>query len=582
MTEPHAGRTRPNHMTWRHWLLASLVGMALVALLGRLAWIQIAEHERYAELAAISRADTELLPAPRGAILDASGHPFAISIDTWDLYIDSFLWRDRERAGEAAVALGRAMGLDPEALFELGISQNNGDLIVQRFLDYERGLALRERGIWGVRLLPSSQRVYAEQDLAGPLIGYVGLDGSGLWGIERDFDPVLRGQPGLLLSERDALGRPIAFAASGGREPTVGGEVQLTIDRFVQAIAEQRLAEAVAANKAKGGTVIVMESQTGAILAMASLPTISLSEVDLDAEDVLDLARNRAVSDVYEPGSVLKTLTTATAIDLGLITPQTTYVDEGWVHVGGHTIRNWDFTGYGEVTMTEFLQRSLNTGSIWISQQIGPERFYEYLDRFGVGQPTHIGLSGEAPGILRRTGDPGWYPVDLATHSYGQGLAATPLQVISAVNSFANGGLLMRPQIVHSVVASDGVRVHEPVVIRRTVSPETAHTMARMMLEVVEGVPYHLARVDGYRVAGKTGTTIVTIDGGYDPDTTIVSFVGFLPYEQPRVTILVKIDEPRGDSNLAGIVAAPVFSTIATDIMEYLRVPPGDRRVSAP
>ena len=259
MTEPHAGRRRPNHMTWRHWLLASIVALALVALLGRLAWIQIANHERYAELAAASRADTELLPAPRGAILDASGHPLAISIDTWDLYIDSLLWRDRERAGEAAAALGSAMGLDPEALFELGISQSNGDLIVQRFIDYERGLALRERGIWGVRLLPSSQRVYAEQDLAGPLIGYVGLDGSGLWGIERDFDPVLRGRPGLLLSERDPLGRPIAFAASGGRAPTVGGEVQLTIDRFIQAIAEQRLAEAVEANKASGGTVIVME-----------------------------------------------------------------------------------------------------------------------------------------------------------------------------------------------------------------------------------------------------------------------------------------------------------------------------------
>ncbi|MYF96750.1 MAG: hypothetical protein F4210_14825, partial [Holophagales bacterium] len=148
------------------------------------------------------------------------------------------------------------------------------------------------------------------------------------------------------------------------------------------------------------------------------------SEVDLDDEQVLDLARNRAVSDIYEPGSVFKTLTTATALDLGLITPQTTYVDEGWVHVGGHTIRNWDFTGYGEVTMTEFLQRSLNTGSIWISQQIGPERFYEYVQRFGIGQPTHIELSGEAPGMLRRVDDSGWYPVDLATHSYGQGLVA--------------------------------------------------------------------------------------------------------------------------------------------------------------
>ena len=183
---------------------------------------------------------------------------------------------------------------------------------------------------------------------------------------------------------------------------------------------------------------------------------------------------------------------------------------------------------------------------------------------------------------MRIAGDPAWYPVDLATHSYGQGLAATPLQVISAVNTFANGGLLMRPQIVHSVVAADGVRVHEPVVVRRTVSAETAHTVAGMMLGVVEDVPYHLARVDGYRVAGKTGTTIVTIEGVYDPDTTIASFVGFLPYEQPRVTILVKIDEPRGDSNLAGIVAAPVFSTIAADIMEYLRVPPGERQGERP
>ncbi len=582
MAEPHGEQARPDYMTWRHWLLASLIAVALVALLGRLAWIQIANHDRYTELAAAARADRELLPAPRGAILDASGHPLAISVDTWDLYIDSFLWQDRERAGEAAVALGAAMGMDAETLFELGISREIGDVIVQRFIDYERGLELRERGIWGVRLLPSSRRVYAEQELAGPLIGYVGLDGSGLWGIERDFDPILRGSPGLLLYERDALGRPIAFAASGGREPTVGGEVQLTIDRFIQAIAEERLAEAVEANKASGGTIIVMEPRSGAILAMASLPSISLSGVDLDDEQVLDLARNRAISDVYEPGSVFKTLTTATALDLGLITPQTTYVDEGWVRVGGHTIRNWDFTGYGEVTMTEFLQRSLNTGSIWISQRIGPEHFYQYLERFGVGQPTHIELSGETPGLLRRADDPAWYPVDLATHSYGQGLAATPLQVISAVNTFANGGLLMRPQIVHSVVGSDGVRTHEPVVVRRTVSPETASTMARMMLAVVEGVPYHLARVDGYRVAGKTGTTIVTIEGAYDPDTTIASFVGFLPYEDPRVTILVKIDEPRGESNLAGIVAAPVFSTIAADIMEYLRVPPTERQVNAP
>ena len=290
--------------------------------------------------------------------------------------------------------------------------------------------------------------------------------------------------------------------------------------------------------------------------------------------------RNRAVTDLYEPGSVLKTLTTAAAIDLRLITPQTTYVDTGAVRIGTDTIRNWDFTAYGEVTMTEFLQRSLNTGAVWLSELIGANAYYDYLARFGIGESTHIGLSGEAEGLLRTPDDPGWYPVDLATHAYGQGLAATPLQVISAINVFANDGALMRPQIVSQLITRDGVRRFEPVSVRQAVSPETARTIARMMLDVVEGVPFHRARVPGYRVAGKTGTTLVPIPTGYDLDTTIASFVGFLPYEAPRVTILVKIDQPSGESNLGGVVAAPVFATIAADIMEYLNVPT-DPRVTA-
>ncbi|MXW34163.1 MAG: penicillin-binding protein 2 [Chloroflexi bacterium] len=449
-------------------------------------------------------------------------------------------------------------------------------------MDYERGHELRAEGLWGVRLLPSSRRVYAERELAGPLIGYVGLDGHGLWGVEADFDHVLRGQPGFVVGEQDPLGRPISFVQSTTIRPLSGGDVQLTLDRFIQAIAERELARAVEENAATGGTVIVMESRTGAILAMASLPTVRLSTLDLNADDLSTLTRNRAIMDVYEPGSVFKTLTTAMALDLGLITPETTYVDEGIAHVSGGVIRNWNFTAYGEVTMTEYLQRSLNTGAAWLSDQIGARAFYDYLDRFGVGERTHVGLGGEARGLVRHPSDDEWYPIDLATNSYGQGLAVTPLQTITAVNVFANDGALIQPQIVSQVATREGVRRFQPVTVRQVVAPQTAQTMAQMMLDVVEDVPYHLGRVDGYRVAGKTGTTLISTAEGYDFETTIASFAGFLPYEEPRVTILVKIDRPSADSHLGGIVAAPVFSRIAADVMDYLNVPLPQPQVAAP
>ncbi len=573
---------RPDHLTWRHWLLATMVVAGFAALLARLAIIQIGGHEQYIEEAVASRIGAAEVPASRGSILDATGYPLATSIDTWDVYIDTFLWRDRQRASVAAVELGAALGRDPGELLALGTSQDIGDIRVLRLMEYERGRELREAGLWGVRLLPSSRRIYAEQELAGPVIGYVGLDGSGLWGIEADFDHVLRGHPGVVVGEEDPLGRPISFVLPTTRMPMAGGDVQLTIDRFIQAIAERELARAVEENAATGGTVIIMESRTGAILAMAALPTVRLATLDLSAEGLSDLIRNRPITDLYEPGSVFKTLTTAMAIDLGLVTPDSTYVDEGVTHVSGGTIRNWNFVAYGEVTMTEYLQHSLNTGSAWLSEQIGPQHFYDYLARFGIGRPTHIGLSGEAPGLVRHPSDDDWYPIDLATNSYGQGLAVTPLQTITAVNVFANDGALIQPQIVAQVATREDVRRRDPVAVRQVVSAQTSQTMAQMMHDVVENVPFHYARVKGYRVAGKTGTTLLSTAAGYDFDTTIASFAGFLPYEDPRVTILVKIDRPSADSHLGGIVAAPVFSRIAADVMDYLNVPIIQPQVAAP
>ena len=565
---------RPNHLTWRHRLLAAGVALLLVGLVVRLASIQLVQHEQYAAEAARTHSGAANVPAPRGAILDASGYPLATSIDTWDVYADSFLWRDAERASEAAQAVAAALGLDPAKVLADGTAQRQGDVVLRRGLPYEEGLALDEQGLWGVRLLPSSRRIYPEGDLAGSVVGYVGLDSTGLWGIESDFEQILRGKPGVVISERDPLGRPISFRTRSESAPQPGGEVQLTIDRFVQGIAERRLAEAVKQHSARGGSIVVMDPNTGAILAMASLPTVGASSIDLDDPKSLERVRNRALTDLYEPGSVIKTLTTAIALDTGKASLNSSYVDTGAVEVGTYTIKNWDFSANGPTTLTQYLQRSLNTGSVWLSGLIGARDFYRYMQRFGIGEQTHVGLSGEAEGLVRTPEHPDWYPVDLATNSYGQGLAATPLQVLTAVNVFANGGKLMRPYVVARTAGRDGERTFAPVEVRQVVSPETAKTMAHLMNQVVDGVENHGAQVPGYKVAGTTGTTLVSIPTGYDIDSTIASFAGFLPYEAPRVSILVKIDQPSGGLNLGGQVSAPVFSKVAADIMQYLDVAP--------
>jgi cell division protein FtsI/penicillin-binding protein 2 len=573
---------RPDHLTWRHRLVGLLVLGAIGLIVFRLYELQVVDHEQYLAQAIQTRYGNTEVPASRGVITDATGYPLAASVDTWDIYIDRFRWRDRDRASLAAIELGAFLELDANQLMADGTSTQNGDIIVRRDIGYEDGLALLELDLWGVRTLPSAVRTYPEGDLARQIVGHVGIDGVGLWGVEADFDHLLRGQAGSFSRELDLLGRPIAFSDSTDDRAIRGGEVQLTIDRFIQTIIEEELDRALEEFDARSGSILVMDPRTGAILGMASRPSTGITTEALNNPALPELVRNRPMTDLYEPGSVFKTLTTAVAIDLGLVTPESTYIDEGSVVVGPNVINNWDFTAYGEVTVRTYLQKSLNTGAVWLSDEIGAENFYQYLDAFGIGEPTHVGLSGEAEGLVRHPSDPEWYPVDLATNSYGQGLAASPLQVLTAVNVFANDGWLMRPYIVSRVVSEDDVRTFDPVAVRQVVSSSTASTMAALMRDVVDGVQWHLAQVDGYTVAGKTGTTIVSIPTGYDFDTTIASFAGFLPYAHPEVSILVKIDQPNGDLKLGGQVAAPVFARVASAIMEYRRVLPHDALVSSP
>ena len=566
---------REHNLTWRHRVVGALIFAMFSAAIVRLYMVQIIDHEKFVKEAAVTRQGAVNIPAPRGAVLDATGYPLATSIDTWDVYIDRVQWGHQPTvAREAAQKLAEFFGLNPDDLFRLGLESRGGDVLVQRQLDYARGLTLQAADLYGVRMEPSQVRVYPEGDIAGQLLGFVGRDGKGLWGVEADFDPYLKGKDGILSTERDALGRPIAFSARHERAAVGGGEVQLTIDRFIQAIAERALEDAMKKYHARSGQIIVMDPHTGAVLAMASRPSVRLGAINLDDPNLSELVRDRPITDLYEPGSVMKILTTAMAIDQGLVTPDSTYNDTGSVEVSKYRILNWDFSANGTTTVRKYLQKSLNTGSVWLGQKIGENKFYDYVKAFGLGESTHVGLSGEAEGTYRTPNDPNWYAVDLATNSYGQGLATTPLAMLTAVNSMANKGMLMRPYVISRIVTKNDVRTFEPVQVRQVVSPKTAETMMGLMHDVVDGVDFHGAQVKGYQVAGKTGTTLVSIPTGYDLDSTIASFAGFIPAQDPKISVLIKIDQPTGGLNLGGQVAAPVFSTLAEQVMKYYAIPP--------
>ena len=452
-------------------------------------------------------------------------------------------------------------------------AEDKGLYLAYAGLDFTKGASLRDAEAPGLRIVQTTKRFYPEGDLASTLLGFVGRDHTGLTGVESDFDAELGGRPGTIYFERDSIGNKLSLGAERvGQKPEPGGNIKLTIDRYIQRLVEGELETQVAKTGALGGSIIVMDPKTGALLAIASNPGFKLSHLDLNQPDQA-LFRDRAVTDVYEPGSVFKTLTASMAVDLGLVTPESTYDDIGAAYIGPSTIRNWDYSTNGITSVTQILQKSLNTGATWLSGLVGADAFYTYMRNFGIGEATHVGLGGEPDGLVRTNSDPNWTEVDLATNSFGQGIAATPLQVITAIASLANGGKLMRPYIVQEMATPEGPRTFEPVVVRQVVAEQTAATVADMMNQVVEGSPGHLAAIKGYHVAGKSGTTTgATLADGAVHDGNVASFIGFAPVSDPKVIVLVKLDFK--EDRLGGQISAPVFADLAPSILAYLGVQP--------
>lgn len=559
--------------TGRLWLPALAMGGFVLLILARLVQLQILEHDRYAAQAASELLADDTLFARRGAILDRNGHPLALTVDTWDVYVSAQAWADEDVAARAAQQLAAALDLDASELLRTVREHRFGDILIARDVEYRLGEQLQAAAVPGVVLLPNIDRVHPEGDLAASIIGFIGQDNVGLAGIEASLDDVLRGTPGRVIYERDSTGRPIPLGRYVAREPIPGADVVLTIDRYLQDLAERTLREAIEEHQASGGTILIMDPNSGDILALASEPSLRFSTLDLSDESQIALLRNRAVTDMYEPGSVMKVITAAAAIDAGVVTPDTTYVDTGVAVVAGVPIRNWDYNVYGEQTMTGVLQHSINTGAIFMVERLGAERFHQYLDAFGFGRRTGIELTGEAPGIFRRPNDPDWSPVDLATQSFGQAISVTPLQMAVAIAAAINGGNLLEPHLVEAYITPDGTYKPVPTkVIGRAISERTSALIREMMGAVVNPGWYHPADPPSYTAGGKSGTANVPVVNGYN-DRQIASFVGFAPLDEPRILVLVKLDD--NQDLLTGTQAAgPVFAKVVEETLRYLGVPP--------
>jgi cell division protein FtsI/penicillin-binding protein 2 len=512
---------------------------------------------------------TQVRTSPRGIIYDRNGQPLAVNTLLYRIGISPGLIGDREAAIQS---LSVALNLDPLAVSNIVSDTRSVYRLLATNVEPDTWRRVDALNYTAIQAEQIPRRYYPQGDLASQLIGLVGggaEDLRGYNGVEGYYQGVLTGQT----RSEEVSNLPFDVPADDSNQPIRGADLVLTLDRDVQFLIETELRAALDSTGAPSGTIIVMNPNTGDILGMASFPTYNANEIPNDAR----LLRNPAISDVYEPGSVFKVLTVAGALEEGVVTPDWTYVDQGVFPVGGEEIRNWDGVAHGVVDLTTALVDSLNIGMATIAvEEMGRDAFYARISAFGIGERTRVDLEGEEAGNLRIPGDPIWSESDLATNSFGQGVAVTPLQMLNAVNVIANGGLLMQPRVVSQVVRGTEVENREPVVIRRVLSPETARTVREMMIRVVnEGVD-GLASVPGYTVAGKTGTAQIFTPIGPD-SRNMMTFIGIIPGDDPQISVLVKLDRPTS-GQFASQTAAPVFARLAERLVLMLEIPTDEVR----
>ena len=559
-------------MTLHHRRLIQLFALLAawaVVVVARLVQVQLVRHDHYVARAQRQQERTLELNPVRGSILDVRGRVLAESVAAESIYADPQAISDR-RAVAKKLAAVNGIGLSAREL-EAKLRGDGSFAWVARQLPLETAREIRRLGLPGIYFMEAHRRSYPRTTLGANVIGYAGVDGDGLAGIEHSFDAHIRGSAGKVTLLKDARKGMYLVGGDGPNRARDGHDVVLTIDSVVQFIAERALEKAVAEYRAASGSAIVMNPHDGAILAMASLPTFDPNRF---REFSRDAWRNRNVQDLYEPGSTFKIITAAAGLEERIVTPsQMLDCGNGEITVANITIHEHDGHRYGLLSFEDVIVNSSNVGSARVGLALGERRFYNWIRRFGFGERTGITLPGEATGLLRRTEK--WTQVSPASIAIGQEIGATPLQVIRAVATVATGGLRVEPRIVERVIDDDGNTIYEPPRREpvRVMSEKTAAVMNEILKNVVSRGTGGEAELEEHVVAGKTGTAQKAGRGGYYSDRYVGSFAGYVPADRPRIAILVVIDEPKGE-HYGGVVAAPVFREIAEGTLRYLGVPP--------
>ena len=548
----------------RRRLLVTACVMTLwgIAIEARLVQLQVFRHDMLVERALRQRLRTISTHPKRGEIVDRKGQVLAYSVDADTIVA---VPADIECPVETTRLLCEVLECRGEQHDRILTRLDTENLFayVQRHVSVDTARRIRKLDLTGVGFLKQNRRFYPNRELAAHLIGYVGIDNQGLYGLESSYDEEISGQPGWVLMQTDARNRAFSRVE---RPPTAGVTLELTIDKYIQHIAERELRAVVREHDAAGGSVVILDPVTGEILALANEPTFNPNTFLLSNADA---RRNRATQDVYEPGSIFKIVTASAALEEGVFHPdQMIDTSPGVIYFGSRPIS--DVRNYGLLSFTDVVVKSSNVGVSKISLALGPERLGRYVRRFGFGQTISRDFPGESRGIVH---DPSRLTDSaMASVSMGYNISVTPLQMAAAMSAVANGGELIEPRLVRALLSEEGRREVPRRVIRRAITPETAATMTRILEDVVTRGTARAARLAGYTVAGKTGTAEKLIDGHYsESNHNVATFVGFVPSTRPELTILVVVDDvARG----GGAVAAPVFQRIAEATLLHLGVPP--------
>ena len=549
-------------------IVAAILAVAFGGLVARLVHLQIVRHAGLAALAERQYSRTVALNAPRGPIVDRHGAPLATSSPAESLFAHPKTVGDPVRV---AARLAPILQMR-EAELHAALVSGRSFVWLRRRLPpavAAQVKALREPGL---DFVPEPLRLYPNRELAAHVIGFDGGDG-GLEGVESAWEKELSGTTGKAIVGRDGRGREVESQRIL-KSPVPGHGVMLTLDTNIQYVAEREIDAAFRRTGAKAAMAVVMEPRTGDVLAIAIRPTFNPNTF-MDPR-VHDNRRNRAITDPFEPGSTFKVILAAAALEEGVVTPDTRfYAENGAITIAHTTIHDWK--KYGWLTFSEVLENSSNIGSIKVGLALGADRYYRHMTAFGFGAPTSVGLPGESRGQLREPRR--WSALSLPTMSLGQEISVTALQLVAAFGAVANGGTLMQPRLVRAIFDADGreVRRFEPKAVRQVISKETAQTLTRVLVRVVEHGTGHNAAIAGYEVGGKTGTAqkLDRDTGRYSRAPGVLSFVGFAPADAPRFVMLVMLDEPKNEK-WGSEAAAPIFATIGHDILRYLEVPSRD------